>query len=102
EMTALLLIGQGSRDPHTAEELALLTKEVAVRAPHGRVAAGFLEHSEPPIDAAVDELVEAGATDVVAVPHVLFGAGHLKDDGPAVPGRARRRHPHARVRPAPA
>jgi cobalt/nickel transport system ATP-binding protein len=97
-MTDLLLIGHGSRDPHTAEELALLTKEVAARAPHGRVAAGFLEHSEPPIDAAVDELVEAGATDVVAVPYVLFGAGHLKDDGPAVLARARRRHPGVRLR----
>ena len=39
-----------------------------------------------------------GADDVVAVPYVLFGAGHLKDDGPAVLGRARRRHPDVRFR----
>ena len=40
----------------------------------------------------------AGADDVVAVPYVLFGAGHLKDDGPAVLARARRRHPDVRFR----
>jgi cobalt/nickel transport system ATP-binding protein len=34
----------------------------------------------------------------VAVPVVLFGAGHLKDDGPAVLGRARGRHPQVRFR----
>ncbi|HEX2575521.1 MAG TPA: CbiX/SirB N-terminal domain-containing protein, partial [Aquihabitans sp.] len=58
----------------------------------------FLELAEPPVDAAVDALVADGATDVVAVPYVLFGAGHLKDDGPAVLDRARRRHPHVRFR----
>jgi sirohydrochlorin ferrochelatase len=30
---------------------------------------------------------------VIAVPLVLLGAGHLKDDGPAALARARRRHP---------
>ena len=62
------------------------------------MAGGFLELADPPIDAALDELVAAGATDIVAVPYVLFGAGHLKDDGPAVLGRARRRHPGVRFR----
>src|SRR5262245_62700925 len=71
---------------------------VADRLPGRRVGGGFLELADPPIDEAVDRLVAAGATDVVAVPYVLFGAGHLKDDGPAVLGRARRRHPGVRFR----
>ena len=34
-----------------------------------------------------------GRTSVVAVPLVLLGAGHMKNDGPAALARARRRHP---------
>jgi cobalt/nickel transport system ATP-binding protein len=97
-MSDLLLIGHGSRDGAATAEFAALRDLVAARLPGRRVGGGFLELADPPIDAAVDDLVAAGATDVVAVPYVLFGAGHLKDDGPAVLGRARRRHPGVRFR----
>ena len=98
-MTDLLLVGHGSRDPAAAAEFAQLTALVrAAAAPGTRVGAGFLELAEPHVDAALDRLVADGATDVAAVPYVLFGAGHLKDDGPAVLARARRRHPDVRFR----
>jgi energy-coupling factor transporter ATP-binding protein EcfA2/sirohydrochlorin ferrochelatase len=97
-MTDLLLIGHGSRDPAAAKEFGAVVELVEARLDGRRVAGGFLELSDPPIDAAVDGLVAAGADDVVAVPYVLFGAGHLKDDGPAVLARARRRHPDVRFR----
>jgi energy-coupling factor transporter ATP-binding protein EcfA2/sirohydrochlorin ferrochelatase len=97
-MTDLLLIGHGSRDPAAAKEFGALLEVVDGRLDGRRVAGGFLELSDPPIDEALDRLVAEGADDVVAVPYVLFGAGHLKDDGPAVLGRARRRHPGVRFR----
>ncbi|CAN5536776.1 hypothetical protein BH10ACT1_BH10ACT1_38540 [soil metagenome] len=94
----LIIIGHGSRDPRAAEEFGALLELVRVAAGDQPVRGGFLELADPPIDEAVDALVADGATDVVAVPYVLFGAGHLKDDGPAVLDRARRRHPHVRFR----
>ncbi|MEA2828014.1 MAG: cobalt/nickel transport system ATP-binding protein [Actinomycetota bacterium] len=98
-MTDLLLVGHGSRDPAAAAEFAQLIALVqAAAGPATRVGAGFLELTDPPVDAALDRLVADGATDIAAVPYVLFGAGHLKDDGPAVLARARRRHPHVRFR----
>ncbi|HEX6418462.1 MAG TPA: sirohydrochlorin chelatase, partial [Acidimicrobiales bacterium] len=97
-MSDLLLIGHGSRDPAAAQEFAHLVALVEARLDGPRVAGGFLELAEPPVDDALDGLVAGGAEDVVAVPYVLFGAGHLKDDGPAVLGRARRRHPGVRFR----
>ena len=97
-MTDLLLIGHGSRDPAAAKEFDALTEVVEGRLRGHRVAGGFLELSDPHVDEALDRLVADGADDVVAVPYVLFGAGHLKDDGPAVLGRARRRHPGVRFR----
>jgi sirohydrochlorin cobaltochelatase len=97
-MTDLLLVGHGSRDPAAAKEFGAVVELIEARLVGRRVTGGFLELSDPPIDAAVDDLVAAGADDVVAVPYVLFGAGHLKDDGPAVLARARRRHPGVRFR----
>jgi cobalt/nickel transport system ATP-binding protein len=66
---------------------------VQAQAPELRLGCGFIELAEPDLDAAVAGLVEAGATSVVAVPLVLLGAGHMKNDGPAALARARRRHP---------
>ena len=97
-MTDLLLIGHGSRDPAAAKEFGALAEIVAARLGGHRLAGGFLELADPPVDEALDGLVAEGADDVVAVPYVLFGAGHLKDDGPAVLARARRRHPGVRFR----
>jgi len=95
---ALLVVGHGSRDATATAEFAELVTTAAGLLPGTAVEAGFLELAEPHIDDAVDALVTDGATDIVAVPVVLFGAGHLKDDGPAVLGRARRRHPQVRFR----
>ena len=94
----MVVIGHGSRDPRAAQEFRALLDLVRVAAGDQFVRGGFLELAEPLIDDAVDALVADGATDIVAVPYVLFGAGHLKDDGPAVLDRARRRHPQVQFR----
>ena len=95
----LLLVGHGSRDPAAAEEFGRLLGLVeSLTPPATRLRAGFLELAEPHVDVALDRLVADGATDIAAVPYVLFGAGHLKDDGPAVLARARLRHPQVRFR----
>jgi len=95
---ALLLIGHGSRDPEAATELDQLVGMVTELRPGRATGAGYLELADPHVDVAIDSLVADGANDIVAVPYVLFGAGHLKDDGPAVLARARRRHPTVRFR----
>ena len=95
---ALFVLGHGSRDPRAGTEFDRLVATVRSLMPATAVGSGVLELAEPPVDAALDALVAGGAADVVVVPVVLFGAGHLKDDGPAVLGRARRRHPTVRFR----
>ena len=98
EGRALFVLGHGSRDPRAGVELDRLVAAVRRLVPASLVGVGVLELAEPAVDAALDTLVADGAADVVVVPVVLFGAGHLKDDGPAVLGRARRRHPTVRFR----
>jgi cobalt/nickel transport system ATP-binding protein len=92
ERRSLLLVGHGSRSAAGVAECLELVRVVAGLAPHLDVSCGFIEFAQPDLDAALDRLVAAGASEVVAVPLVLLGAGHLKDDGPAALARARRRH----------
>jgi sirohydrochlorin cobaltochelatase len=89
----LFLIGHGTRSIGGAAELRALAKAVASARPGTPTAAGFIEFMDPQLDEAYDALVATGVGHVVAVPLVLLGAGHLKDDGPAALTRARVRHP---------
>ena len=98
EPSALLLIGHGSRSAAGVAECRDLVSSVAGLAPDLAVSCGFLEFARPDLDVALDDVVAGGAAEVIAVPLVLLGAGHLKDDGPAALARARRRHPGAAFR----
>ena len=93
ERPALLIVGHGSRSPAGVAEYWDLARVVTEDAPELDVGCGFIELAAPDLDTAVDRLVERGAASVVAVPLVLLGAGHMKDDGPAALHRGRHRHP---------
>lgn len=93
ERPALLLVGHGSRSAAGVAAYWDFAAVVRAEAPDLSVGCGFIELADPDLDTAVDRLVATGATQVVAVPLVLLGAGHLKNDGPAALARARHRHP---------
>jgi len=90
---ALLVVGHGSRSAAGVAEYWRLADVVRSQAPDVEVGCGFIELARPDLDTAVDDLVERGATSVVASPLILLGAGHLKNDGPAALHRGRHRHP---------
>ncbi len=89
-------MGHGSRSAAGVAEYWDLARVVSETAPELDVGCGFIELARPDLDTAVDRLVERGAASVVAVPLVLLGAGHMKDDGPAALHRGRHRHPGVR------
>jgi sirohydrochlorin ferrochelatase len=91
----LLLVGHGSRSAAGVAECRAFAELVGDFAPQLHTSCGFLEFAAPDLDSALDGMVASGLNNVVAVPLVLLGAGHLKDDGPAALARARRRHPGA-------
>ncbi len=91
-MTALLLVGHGTRDETGAAEFGRFVERMRARVP-ADVAGGFIELSPPPLTDAVAGLYGAGHRRVAAVPLVLVAAGHAKGDIPAALARERERHP---------
>ena len=83
--TGLMICGHGSRDAGAVAEFARLVDGVRERL-GGRwpVAYGYLEFARPIIREGLDELREQGCKRILAVPGLLFAAGHAKNDMPSV------------------
>ena len=91
-MSALLLVGHGTRDATGVEEFHRLVELVGRRI-SVPVAGGFIELSPPPLRDAVASLVDTGRVHFGVVPLVLVAAGHAKGDVPAALNRECERHP---------
>jgi sirohydrochlorin ferrochelatase len=89
----LLLIGHGSRSAAGVDEYWQFADVLRGAANGVDVGCGFIELAEPDLDTAIDAQVHRGVMSIGAVPLVLLGAGHMKNDGPAALERGRRRHP---------
>lgn len=94
----LLLVGHGSRSAAGVAAYWELARVLQDLAPLLRIGCGFIELAEPSLDDAIDAMISDGTTSIAAVPLVLLGAGHMKNDGPATLARARHRHPGADLR----
>jgi sirohydrochlorin cobaltochelatase len=80
----VMLCGHGSRDEDAVKEFAVLADQLRARLPHYPVEYGYLEFATPIIRDALDKLKAEGVDHVLAVPGMLFAAGHAKNDIPSV------------------
>jgi sirohydrochlorin cobaltochelatase len=94
----VMVCGHGSRDEEAVAEFALVAEGVRDRLPQFEVESGFLEFARPTISEGLDALTARGVTDILAVPGMLFAAGHAKNDIPSVLNRYQARHPGVRIR----
>ncbi len=81
--TAVMLCGHGSRDEAAIAEFSALARILSSRFTWP-VAHGFLEFATPVIREGLDRLRDDGAREILAVPGMLFAAGHVKNDIPGV------------------
>lgn len=93
---AVILMGHGSRDSEGAEEFLTFVERVASRLSQP-VYPGFLELADPPIATIMNRAVQTGAKNIIAVPWMLLGAGHVKNDLPSAIQVARRRYPQVTI-----
>lgn len=82
--TGVMLCGHGSRNQRAVDEFAVLAGRLRDRLPGVPVEYGYLEFANPVIHQGLDRLRAAGASKVLAVPGMLFAAGHAKNDIPSV------------------
>ena len=80
----VMLCGHGSRDEDAVTEFAVLSEHLKKRLPQYPVEYGYLEFATPIIRNGLDVLKGKGVERVLAVPGMLFAAGHAKNDIPSV------------------
>ena len=78
------MCGHGSRDIDAVEEFQRLVRHLASRLPAHPLESGFLEFARPILREGLDRLRARGVDHVLAVPGMLFAAGHVKNDVPSV------------------
>jgi sirohydrochlorin cobaltochelatase len=79
----VLVCGHGSRDEAAVAEFAVLAEHLGRRLPYP-VEYGYLEFAQPILRDGLDRLRAQGVSHVLAVPGMLFAAGHAKNDIPSV------------------
>lgn len=82
EKTGIMICGHGSRDVEAVAEFDAMARAVAKRLPQYEVASGYLEFARPTIREGLDDLAARGAKTILALPAMLFAAGHVKNDIP--------------------
>ena len=80
----VIICGHGSRSASAVTEFAVLAKKLGPMFKEWPVDYGYLEFATPVIRTGLDNLVAQGVTHVLAVPGMLFAAGHAKNDIPSV------------------
>lgn len=80
----VMVCGHGSRDVDAVEEFQRLVRALARRLPEHPLESGFLEFARPILREGLDRLRRRGVDHVLAVPGMLFAAGHVKNDVPSV------------------
>ncbi len=81
---AILICGHGSRNKLAITEFQELTKLIQKRYPNILVEYGFLEFAKPSLVDALNKLRDHSIKKVIAIPAMLFAAGHVKNDIPSL------------------
>ncbi len=82
EKIGVMLCGHGSRDVDAVREFGALARHLTQRLPQFEVDSGFLEFATPVINTGLEALKTKGVSRILAIPAMLFAAGHVKNDLP--------------------
>lgn len=91
--TGVMLCGHGSRNKLAVGEFAVFAAALRAKLPGVPVEYGYLEFADPVIHHGLDRLREQGLSRILAVPGMLFAAGHAKNDIPSVLNTYAAMHP---------
>ncbi len=98
EKFGVMVCGHGSRDEGAVREFESVAAGLRTRMPEYDVDYGFLEFATPIIRSGLDALRERGNRTILAVPGMLFAAGHAKNDIPSVLNTYQAQHDDVEIR----
>ena len=93
----VMVCGHGSRDVEAITEFRTVAAGIEARLPQYPVASGFLEFARPIICDGLDKLYGQGVRHILAIPGMLFAAGHVKNDIPSVLNTYAAQHSDLRI-----
>jgi len=93
----VMVCGHGSRDLEAVREFEAVARGIRERLPQYDVESGFLEFARPILRDGLDKLRARGVRRVLAVPGMLFAAGHAKNDIPSVLNTYEAQHPEVTI-----
>ncbi len=92
-MKGIILFGHGARNPEYIEPFKRIRAVVMGQKPGVPVEVGFLELTQPPLEASIECLVSLGVNEIKVVP-IFFAPGrHVLKDLPQLIGHAMERFP---------
>ena len=94
----VMVCGHGSRDVQAVTEFESVAAGIRERLPQYDVESGFLEFATPVIRVGLEKLRGRGNELCLAVPGMLFAAGHAKNDIPSVLNTFEAEHPEMEIR----
>ena len=97
EKFGVMVCGHGSRDVEAIREFEAVARGIRERLPQYDVESGFLEFAQPIIREGLDKLRARQVTEILAVPGMLFAAGHAKNDIPSVLATYEAQHPEVKI-----
>jgi sirohydrochlorin cobaltochelatase len=98
DKVGVMVCGHGSRDVAAVREFDAVARGIRERLPRYDVESGFLEFATPVIRDGLDKLRGRDNKLVLAVPGMLFAAGHAKNDIPSVLRTYEAQHPCMEIR----
>ena len=93
----VMVCGHGSRDEDAVAQFNQVAQGLKARLPTYAVDSGFLEFARPIINDGLNNLRDAGVNQILALPGMLFAAGHAKNDIPTVLSRYAADNPSVQV-----
>ena len=93
DRVGVMVCGHGSRNRAAIEQFAVIADKLRGHFAEWPVDYGYLEFADPVIHSGLDRLREAGCNRILAVPGMLFAAGHAKNDIPSVLNTYQASHP---------
>jgi sirohydrochlorin cobaltochelatase len=81
--TGVMVCGHGSRDPDAIREFQAMARALGRSLSQYEVESGFLEFARPVIRDGLEALKSRGVRRILAIPGMLFAAGHVKNDVPS-------------------